>query len=85
MATLAITEAELLDELALAAPGKAPANARTTMELAQMAGLSHDAIQERIKRLHALGRVVVHTVYRPNVTGKMVQKPAYTFLKAKKR
>lgn len=78
-----ISEAELLDALALAAPGQAPENARTCAELAALAGLGDNAIQERIRKLHAQGRVVVHKVYRPNVAGVMVQKPAYTFLPAK--
>lgn len=80
---IGISEAELLDALALAAPGAAPENARTAEELAVAAGVSKDVVRSRIALLHRAGRVVVHTARRPNVLGKLVPKPAYTILPAK--
>jgi hypothetical protein len=85
MAAIAITEDEVLEALAIAAPGRAPENARTTEELALAAGVSHDVVNSRIRALSREGRVMVHTVYRENVVGKRIQKPAYTILPAKKK
>lgn len=79
MAALSMSETELLEALALAAPGTAPEHARTVRELAASAGVSHDVVIDRIRALHRSGKIAVHSVERTDITGRLIRVPAYTF------
>lgn len=84
MATLRITEAEIMDALAAAAQGSAPEDARTIAELADAAGLSIVSTRQALRSLQRAGRLQVHRVRRPAIDGRMANVGAFTILPAKK-
>lgn len=84
MAVLAITENELIEELARYAAGDAPENAKTVQELALAANVSDGVVHKRLKILQRLGRLKVHFVARERIDGRRQSVPAYTILPAKK-
>lgn len=83
---VSVTEGDLLVALAAALPknATAPENARTIREMAQVTGQSRDVIETIIGRLAMQGRIAVHYVTRPDLTGRMQRRPAYTILPPKK-
>ncbi len=85
-----ITQAELLDALAAATPGKGPDDARTTSELldearASGANVGRDALLDALHAIRKEGRLVVHSVVRESLLGKPTRVPAYTILAKKAR
>ena len=71
-----ISEADLLDALALATV--APAEAKTTAELASELGCSRDTVLAGIRRLASRGCLVVHRKQVSDVIGRPQWCPAYT-------
>jgi hypothetical protein len=80
MADLAITQNELIEELARYAAGDAPENAKTVQELALAANVSDGVVHKRLKILQRLGRLRVHYVVRERIDGRRQSVPAYTIL-----
>lgn len=80
MATLEITQNELLEELARYAAGDAPESAKTVQELAFAANISDGVVHKRLKLLQRQGRLRVHRVLRERIDGRMNPVPAYTIL-----
>lgn len=79
MASIAITQAELLDALAKAAQGNAPEDAKTVHELTTPA-ISVRRVRESLRILQAQGRLQVHRVTRTALDGRAALVPAYTIL-----
>lgn len=80
MASLTITEAELLEALAVST--SAPDNALTAEELAIKGKCSPGKVRNVLRALSLEGRLVVHRVRRSRVDGVACTVPAYT-VKAK--
>jgi hypothetical protein len=78
MASIVITENELLDELAAMGPKPAPAHAMTTGELCAKLGLCRSAMKKRLGLLREQGRLEVWQVKRIDGTGRVQTVPAYT-------
>jgi DNA-binding Lrp family transcriptional regulator len=78
-----ITEAELLNALAAAAPGKAPREAKTLTELSEETEVSPLKVQRALKEYQKQGRLVAHRVQRMAIDGTQRQVPAYTILPKK--
>lgn len=76
--TVRITEAEILDALAAAAPGNGPEDARTLGELRAETGLSRERLLAALHACRKAGRLVVHQVYRETLLGRRARVPAYT-------
>lgn len=87
MARIEITENELLDAIAAAAPlgRKGPADARTAQEISASAGMSIWAVRKALAVLQRAGRLTVHQVNRPCIAGVNRAVPAYTITSVKKR
>lgn len=85
MAPIVITESEVLDAIAHASRGSAPADARTVDELVQATGRPVSAIRRGLKALHLQGRLGIHQVDRTRIDGRRCLSPAYTVLPAKRR
>jgi hypothetical protein len=82
---LRITQTEILDALALAAPGNASKDARTVKELSEETGMRRQQVCEALARLKLDGRLKLHRVQRERIDGFSRHVPAYTILPAKKR
>lgn len=78
MASIVITEAELLDALAEAARGVEPSEARTGPELMAATGFPEKRLRAALKALQAQGRLDVHQVTRQSLDGRAIRVPAYT-------
>ena len=85
MAPAIITEADLLEALATAVPGKGPDEARTTREIMRETGLGEHSVQRGLRILSECGRLGVHRVTRRSFDGRWVQVQGYTVLPASKR
>lgn len=79
MASVVITQAELLEALATAAHGDAPEDAKTVHELTTPA-ISVRRVRDSLRILQAQGRLQVHRVVRPALDGRASIVPAYTIL-----
>ena len=75
---IAITEAEILDALAIAIKGDAPNDAKTTREMCQETGLKPARVVKALHAFESEGRLVVHQVLRRSLDGKMKPCAAYT-------
>lgn len=83
MARPSITESALLDALAGAVRGSAPADARTVMELMDCSSVGERAVRKALHRLKADGRLVTHSIIRESLDGRKIRLPAYTILPKK--
>lgn len=81
---LRITEAELLDALAVAARGNAPENARTVPELAEETGMHQNRIRKALHAFKLAGRLLVHPIYREALDGRRAKTTGYTIAPAPK-
>ncbi len=84
---IVITEAELLDALAAAQPGKGPANALTVSEMqrAMTVRIGSERIHKALRELQSQGRLLVHRVSRMRLDGQMGPVPAYEVLPPMKK
>lgn len=73
-----VTEAELLDALALACAGDAPDDARTVQEMADASGLHIRRVRAALVTLKAQGRLTAYQVTREALDGRAARVPAYT-------
>lgn len=80
-----VTHAELLDALAAATKSTAPEDAKTTPELCEALGLSGARVRKALAAMQAQGRLIVHNVRRPNISGRITVVPAYTIAPAPKK
>lgn len=81
---MSITEVELMDALAAAIKSEAPEDARTTHQLAKVAGVPESRVAKTLRALASDGRVIPHRVPHVGVDGRRTTVPAYTILPAKK-
>ena len=79
-----ITEAELLDALAVWAVAASPDEAKTAGELADDAGVTIKAARIALMALKKQGRLVVHTVTREALDGRRCRIAGYTITPTKK-
>jgi hypothetical protein len=82
MASLTITEAELLDALAQSVSGTAPENAQTISEMMAATGLGEKRMRRALAALKATGRLQAHSVPRESLDGRPIRVPAFTILPA---
>jgi hypothetical protein len=80
MASITITESELLAALADAAGSEegAPEEAKTSQEIAASSGVSHTRVMKGLRELHQQGRLVSHRVRRQGIDGRNALVTAYT-------
>lgn len=83
MATLEITQNELVEALAKA--NAAPSEARTVNELVVATGWTPTRVRMALGKLSAAGRVEIHQVLRLAINGMHKRVPAYTIKPAPKR
>lgn len=81
---LSITQNEILDALAKAARGNAPADARTMLELVATTTVRRDRLLTALKLIAAQDRLMVHQVTRTALDGRQAKVPAYTILPKKR-
>lgn len=84
MAPIVITEADLLDALAAAAPGRGPTAAKTVMEMSWEMERHERTVRQALARLKRDGRLVLHSVIREGLDGRNCRVTAYTILPKKK-
>ncbi len=84
MASVKISEADILDAIAAAVGGSAPADARTTDELCAEFHCGPERMRRYLRLMHAAGRLVVHRIARRTFNGTMGLSTAYTVLPVKK-
>lgn len=80
---ISITEAELLDALALAVGDRGPDEAQTQEEIARSTGINVKRVRQAMRELQTQGRLVSHRVMRPRLDGVLVPVTAFTILPAK--
>lgn len=78
MASVRITTAELLDELARSISGTTPAEAQTTRELMENTGWSEYKVNQALRMMHDQGRLVTHRVSRMARDGVLRPTAGYT-------
>lgn len=82
MASLTITEGELLEALAHSQkPGEE--GARTVEDMALASGLAPERVRRALKALQRDGRLTVYRVRRPAIDGRQTIVPAYSITKKK--
>lgn len=84
MASMKISEGELLDALARATTGEGPDDAKTLNEWSAAFGISPLRMKRAFHVLHSEGRLLAHRVRRPRMDGLMTLVSAYTILPAKR-
>lgn len=84
MASVEITENELLQALAASMPD-APADAMTARELSAAKDVSRHQVDKLLGRLAMQNRLGVHKVQRTDRTGRVKMEPAYTILPRPKK
>lgn len=84
MASVNITQSELLAELAAAAPGKGPTDALTLVEMATATGRDQRKIRMALMKLDAEGRLLRHQISRTRLNGTPMTYVGFTILPAKK-
>lgn len=85
MASIVISESEILEALAKAGSGSGPEDARTIRELEAATGIGHQRIRKALRIYQQKGRLVVHKAYRAALDGAFRHVPTYTILPQKKR
>jgi alkylated DNA nucleotide flippase Atl1 len=78
-----ITEAEILEALAVANAG--PSDARTLNEIAAASGIGERRVHRALLAFKAEGRLSVHRVTREGIDGRRTSVPGYTITPAPKR
>lgn len=73
-----ITQAELLDALAAAAPGRTADDARTVAEIREDTGFSREFVLAALHAARRAGVLRIHRVYRETLLGHRQRVPAYT-------
>lgn len=84
MARVVISEADILDALAAAAPGDGPKEARTLRELARDQRISERRVREALRVLQQQGRLKPHKVNRPRLDGSPFTCTAFTITPKKR-
>jgi hypothetical protein len=84
VAPIAITETELLDALAAAAPSKGPSNALTLKELARQTRLDERKVRVALEQFAAEGRLQRHKIQRERLNGTPMTYVGFTIAPAKK-
>lgn len=83
MATIQVTETELLEAIAEATKG-GPAEAQTATEIAERTGVHRKQVMKALRELDRQGRLEPHTVFRRSIDGKTKPVVGYTISPAKK-
>lgn len=84
MASVSITEQELLDALA-ASVTVTPDEARTAEELVAHTGMTLGKVRKALHLYAAQGRLQVHQKLKPGIDGRQISRPAYTIKPAGKK
>lgn len=82
MASVVITQNEILDALAAAYPTRGPKEALTLSELESATEIPIRRLRAALQQLNRQGRLGVHKVRRPALDGRMAVVPGYTILSA---
>lgn len=78
MASVRVTEADLLDALAAATSGEGPEGARTVVEIVEETGIHINRVRAALKAMQVAGRLQVHRARRADMSGRVQTVPAYT-------
>lgn len=82
---LTLSEAEALEAIAAATSGTTPKQAKTVQDIMGACGLSRDVVRRALGRLAMQNRLEVHQVRRPDLSGRINQRPAYVVLPKKRK
>lgn len=82
---LTLTEAEALDAIAATFKGTSPKQAKTVKEMMKEMRLSEESVRTALGHLAMQGRLEVHQVRRPDLSGRINQRPAYVVLPKKRK
>lgn len=87
MSRVVVTQNELLDALRadLDAVEEAPPGAMSLADIAAALGIGPSAAKDRLKKLRAAGRIVVHRVRRRSAAGQSYVLPMYSILPARQK
>jgi transcription initiation factor IIE alpha subunit len=80
VASIVITESEILDALAAAAPGRGPKEARTILEMEEETGIDARKIRRALRLLKANNRLATHRIQRERLNGTSMTYVGFTVL-----